>query len=795
MIGASEAETDERPERSRLSQFVRGNGRYVADVKASRVLHAAFARSAVPHGYIRSLDISAALAVPGVTRVLTGPDVAHLDSIPSVYDRPGHNHSRLLPLAQDRVLYVGHAVAVVVASSRSAAARGCRAIRAVIEPVPAIADIDAALAPGAPRLFDQWPDNVIGRSKFVEGDVAAEFANAALVIDGVFESPRCHPLPLETRGLLAEPGPEPDSVVLHTSAQSVHELRRQIAAALRWPEHRLRVLCGDVGGAFGLKIWAYPEDPLIVLLAHELQRPVRWIESRRESFLTSSHGRGQRVRLTAGFDADGRMRGMYATIELDKGADSGPVAMGTALFAAACLPGLYAVPAVDITAIGIVTNRTPTGAYRGYGQPEVNFAVERIMDQAADRLGIDPLQIRSINMVPADKLPCASATGVILDSGDFHALLAQLAEQFGFAKARRDAAAQRANGRLVGVGISTYADLTNLGPASGLSRRFLTSGGFDTATVRMDRDGHVLVYSGQMPMGQGVELALAEVCARELKIPVDHVRVAYGDSNLPYSSFGTGASRGAGVGGSSVLLASRVLSERLKRWGSHLLQVSAEAVELWGGCVRVAADAARSVPISHIASLAYIGADRPDGVEPGLQETVAYDPPGQAASYGMVAAQVEVDRASGSVRLTRLMLAHDCGTQLNPQIVHGQIVGGAAQGVGSALFEEMQYDGHGFPLTSSLHDYCIPLAGDLPDIEIVHASIPAAYSANGAKGAGESGVIGVPAAIANAVQDALGAHAVIDRLPLTCEKILGMLREREPAFEKNSSFPQPTEGK
>lgn len=766
--------------RPALTRFVAGRGQYVADVPVEGALFVEIVRSLVPHARILEIDTAAAQRVNGVVAVVTGADLASVSAQPAIWDLPGQNHSNLKALATDRLLYVGHPYAAVVATSSDAAAEGAEAICLSLEPLSFHLTIDQAMADGALRLYDHWDDNVVATSAWPAGDIAAAFADPAFVVEDRFTTQRVHAVSIEARGVVATPDSDGIGVTLWVSTQSIHQVRASVAVCLDLPEHRVRVIAPDIGGAFGMKSCAYGEETLLAFLALRLQRPVRWIEGRREAFVASTHGRDIRVDIAGAFDEAGHILGIKALVILDKGAEPYGTSIGTAWLAGALLTGPYRVPAVDIVATGVVTNKTPTGAYRGYGQPEGNFAVERMLDLAARRIGIDPAEIRRRNFVSSQDMPFPMHSGIMLDSGRYADLLDATLERFGYDDAVKRAEASRTPRCARGIGIASYAEATNFGPSAICKFIGVSNGGFDTSIVRMEPSGHVRLFIGQTPMGQGLEIALAQLCADILHVPAEDIAVTHGDTmSSPYTAYGSGGSRGAGVGGMSATIAAGRLAERIRRWGAHILEAGVDAVTLAQGGVHVTADPARRVSMGSIAHAAYNGAFVPEGLEPGLEDRAAYDPPALAIAYGSVAVEVSVDLELGKVTVERITFGHDCGVQINPAIVDGQVRGACAQAIGATLFEEIRYDANGLPLTLSLRDYLLPLASDVPAIDLIHFETPAPFTATGVKGVGEAGTIPVPAAIANAVQHALGAGAArLRMLPLSPETVLSAWRNQ-----------------
>jgi carbon-monoxide dehydrogenase large subunit len=544
------------------------------------------------------------------------------------------------------------------------------------------------------------------------------------------------------------------------------------------PENRIRVIAPDVGGAFGVKAVMYPEEALVPYFALTLRRPVRYIEQRDESFVASTPSRAQRIQLELGFAGDGRIVGLRARYLLDLGSAPSTCGAGTGWVTGALLCGPYTVPAIDIQGTVVVTNKTPLGAYRGFGQPEGNFAMERLLDIAARRLGIDAAELRKRNLVPAEEFPYTNAAGMVLDSGDYAAML-DLAIQhpaYRAALAERDAA--RADGRRVGLGLAFYNECTNFGPSGVFPLIGITQGGWDATTIAIEPDGRIRVTLGQTPMGQGVETALAQQAADAFCVDLDEVTVHFGDTaSAHYTGYASGGSSAAGIAGSSLLVAAGKAKDKLREIAAHLLEAAPEDLELVPGGFTVRSSAVPPVSFARIAAAAYQGGNLPSGMEPGLEFLGTFDPVALAFAYGVVIALVELDAATGQVTVRRMIVGHDCGNQLNPAIVEGQIVGGLVQGLGTALLEELPYDEHGHPRAISLRDYPLPLSTDIPEFDLFHTVTPTPFSLNGAKGVGEGGVIASPAAIVNAIQDALPVGAAeITTIPVRPERILDALR-------------------
>lgn len=756
-----------------LERLAAGGGRFLADERAEGELHLVVVRSRHPHARI-AVDATRARAAAGVHAVLTGDDVRDAtEPMGMLWSAPIQQQAPTWCLAGDRVRYVGEPVAAVIAEDPFLAEDAAELVEVAYEPLPLAVEPDDALADGAPRLYEEWDDNVFGRTRFEAGDAAAAIDGAAVVVRGRYESGRVAGLALETRGVRAAWDVTGRSVTMWTSTQSPNQVRASLAATLRIDQARVRVLCPDVGGAFGNKACATVEETLVAFAARVVARPVRWIEDRPEAFVATVHGRGIAVELELGLAQDGAIAGLRATVVLDCGATPYMVGLGTGVVTAAMLTGPYRVTETEAELVAVVTNKTPIGAYRGFGHPEATFAIERALDDGARRLGLDPVEIRRRNLLEPEELPYWTPAMMCLDSGRYGELLDMVAERFDFSRARARASDERAAGKLVGVGLASYVEATNFGPSLTAAMMGIGDPGHDRAVVRMSATGEVTVLTGQMPMGQGLETALAQVAADEVGVPLAAVSVVCGDTQAcPFTGYGSGGSRGAGVAGSAVMVAAQRLRERLRAQAVHLF-AAGDPEQVTDADDGAFADAGgRRLEVAELAAAAYRAADLPAGAEPGLEASYTYDPRAFAFSYGTVAAEVEIDRESGAVAIRRLVFGHDCGPQLNPGLVRGQLEGGVAQAVGASFLEHLPYTAEGQPLVQSLWDYFPPLPANVPPVELLHLETPSPFSLNGAKGVGESGVIPVPAALANAVRDALGADdPVVDSLPMTAERI------------------------
>lgn len=768
------------------ARFVRGAGTYVDDVHHAREATMVVLRSPHAHARIVSIDTSAAAAMDGVYVVATGAEL--FDEIgPQRYlwDLPGQKVGHGRPVTVDKVRHVGEPVAVVVARDQYVAEDARDLIEVVYETLPAVTTLEAALAEDATLLHEEWGDNVQVTAAWpvaIPGlpepaDAGAALAGAHTVVRETFTSARILASSLETRGVVCDYDPTGPQLTIHTSTQSPHQIREGVAAMLGLPENRIRVVAPDVGGAFGMKAVLYPEEALVPYFSLKLRRPVRFTEQRDEAFVASTPSRDQRMDLEVGFDAGGRIVGLRARYLIDLGSAPSTCGAGTGWATGALLCGPYAVPAVDITATAVVTNKTPLGAYRGFGQPEANFPLERLLDLAAPRLGLDPVELRRRNLISPGAFPYTTPTGQLLDSGNYPEMLDLALNRPAYAEMLRERDEARAAGRPAGIGLAFFNECTNFGPSGVFPLIGITTGGWDATSVTVEPDGRVRVVSSQTPMGQDLETAFAQLAADRLGVPMDDVTVWFGDTaSSHYTAYASGASRAAGIAGSSLMVAADKATDKMRRIAAHLLEADPDDVEIAGGSFRVRGAGSPGLSHAAVAAAAYQGGNLPEGMEPGIEALGAFDPQALAFSYGVVVALVVLDPDTGQVAVPRMIFGHDCGTQLNPRIVDAQIIGGALQGQGAALSEEIVYDEDGTPGAVGFSDYLMPLASDMPQLDLFHTVTPTPFALNGAKGVGESGVIAAPAAIVNAIQDALPEGAApVTAIPVLPERVLAGL--------------------
>jgi carbon-monoxide dehydrogenase large subunit len=747
-------------------RLLTGRGRYVEDLRFPGMVHAAFVRSPHAHARVRGVDAAGARAMARVVAVYTARDLPECAKpIPPSIAAPAGFHATAQPVFADPLVrYVGEVVAAVVAEDPYAAADAAAAVLVDYEPLPAAGTVEAALEPSAPRVFESWPDNVAGLSTVRVGDPAAGFAAAHVVVEASLGLARVHGVPIETRGIVATPEGPDGRLTLWTSSQSPYGLRGVIAGAFGLNEEQVRVVVVDTGGGFGIKGHAYAEDLIVAAAARRLGRPVKWAESRREHFLTASPDRGQQHVARLALTREGKITAVATRFTREHGAyvASGEVVTRNTINH---LPGPYRIPSLEVTASNVVTHAVFGGAYRGSGRPEANFVLERLLDRGARALGMDPAELRRRNMIRADEMPYRTGlvyrdgTEVSYDPADylgsFERLLADL-DYEGWRRRQRETAT---SARPIGVGLAAYVQGTGVGP-------------FESADVRIDGTGAVHVHIGVSSQGQSHETTMAQIAAGELGVDPDRVFVVAADTTLlPYGN-GTGGSRVAANAGPSVARTAREVAGKARVVAAEMLECAAADVVLAGGRAHVAGMPQRGVALADLARAAVRSKTLLREERPGLQACGYFAPETVTFAFGAQACAVEVDVETGRVGILRYLAVHDCGRAINPMIVDGQLHGGLAGGIGTALMEDLLYDRDGQLLTGSLMDYAIPTAADLPDFETRSLAFPSTRNDLGIKGVGESAIIAPPAAIANAVEDALHSRGVdVLQVPVTPARV------------------------
>jgi len=747
--------------------LVTGRGRYLDDIAVPGGLHAAFLRSPYAHATIGSVDVSDALALPGIVAIFTGAELSALlpggdrlatglpsSSIAFPLDRP------VLPVAE--TVFVGEPLALIVAESRAEAEDAAEMIDIDLDPLEVAPDLASAVTEGAAPAHRDTPHNRLAQFGFDYGDTDAAFAQAAHVVQGRYEIDRGGAHSLEGRGVLAAPDPLGGGLSVYSSTQTPHALKKHLCRLLALDEDRIRVTAPDLGGGFGPKLVTYPEEIAIAAAARALGRPVRWVEDRREHFLSACQEREQLWEAELALDAAGHILGVRGTLIHDHGAWTArglnvPYASGM------MLPLMYEIPAYHLDITVAVTNRVPVTPVRGAGQPQATYVMERLLDAGAKATGLTRDEIRRRNLVGPEKMPCErplllrSGLPVVLDSGDYPATQAAALDAADWSGFETRRAAARAEGRRLGIGLANYVEGTGRGP-------------YETVTVRVARDGRIKVNTGAAAMGQGVGTVLTQIVASHLGADPTRVDLTLGDTSEPYG-FGGFNSRQTVVAGASAEAAAQAVRKKVLTVAAHLLDLPEDSLDIDGDRVTVTgSNSGKSLTLAEIASAAegLPGYQLPGIDTPGLMATERVVIDGMAFANGCLVAEVEVDEDTGIVRVLRLELAHDCGKMVNPVMVDGQIFGGLAHGLGNALYEKMVFDEDNQPLTGTFADYVMVTSAEMPPVGVTHTETPSPLNALGLKGVGESGVIPTAAAIASAVEDALSDLGVkIDTAPLT----------------------------
>jgi carbon-monoxide dehydrogenase large subunit len=754
-----------RPLRRREDRrLLTGAGRFVDDVQPAGCLHVALVRSPHAHARIDGVGLDAARRAPGVIAVVAGGEVQHLGPMPV---------NRLVPdmkipphpiLAAGRVRAAGTPVAAVVAESAMAARDAAELVDVTYQPLPAAVEAEAALAAGAPALFDEVPGNRSFGRALREGDPSAAFTRAAHRVALRVAAPRLSAVPIEPRSVLASWDGDAEELILWVSCQAPFRIRAEVARLLGLPEAHVRVIAPDVGGGFGVKSGPYREEVLLAWLARRLARPLKWVATRGEDMISTNHGRGSVCQAELALDGDGRILGLRARIASPLGAALMNAAAGPPWNHARLLPGAYAVPACDIEVQGALTPTTSVAAYRGAGRPEAAFCIERLMDAAARATGLDPAEIRRRNFIAPGRFPYRSVTGQVYDSGDYPRALALALETAGYAELRRAQAERRGRGDVVGIGIASYVEPAALGWESG--------------SLKVERSGRVTAITGSSAHGQGHETTFAQVIADRLGVEPDDVVVVHGDTRRGPEGFGTFGSRSVALGGGALARVATELCDKGRRIAARLLEAAAEDVHVVPGGFQVAGVPERRVTWREVAAAAYAGgAALPAGETPGLEASTYFQAEGEVWSHGAVVAAVSIDRDTGRLAIEALVWVDDAGTIVNPLLAEGQLHGSLAQGLGQALLERVAYDERGQLLAGTLMDYALPRADDVPPVRIEKMHTPSPRNPLGAKGLGEAGCIAIPPAIVNAAVDALAPFGVTHLdMPLTSDRLWEAMR-------------------
>ncbi len=764
-------------------RLITGSATYTADIVLPGMLHAAMLRSPYAHARIQSIDTSAAAQASGVVAVYTAADTeGEIGAAPCAWLLPnsGLKIAEYRCIAKDTVRYVGDIVAVVVAESASQAHDALELIEVDYEPLPAVVQPQQSAADGAPQLHAEIEGNQAFHWTVTGGgDIDAAFKAADVVVRERIVQQRLIPNAMEPRAALASYTQATGELTLWNTTQNPHIVRFLCSLVAGVPEDRLRVIAPEVGGGFGSKIAVYPGDFITVFCSKKLGVPVKWVESRSENYQATTHGRDHIQEIEVAATSDGKITGLRATVWAGMGAYLSTAAPGIpTILHGLMLSGVYDIPAIHEDVYGLYTNTTPVEAYRGAGRPEATFMVERLADALAAKLGLDPAEVRRRNFIPPFDNGHDVVTGLTYDSGNYGQALAKLLDEAGYDSLRAEQAEARKAGRYLGLGLSTYVEICGLGPSQVAGAIGFQGGLWESAILRFHPSGKVHVMIGASPHGQGEETTFAQIVSSELGVPTDDVRIIHGDTDNTPMGWGTYGSRTTAVGGAALALAARKIRDKAKIIAAHLLEAAVEDMEYEDGKFFVKGSPDSSKTIQDIALMANVAWNMPEGVEAGLEATSFYDPPNFVFPYGAHLAVVEVDPETGNVELQRYVAVDDCGPQINPVIVEGQVHGGIVQGIGQALWEEGVYDEDGQLLTGSMLDYALPRADRLPDIEVHSTVTPSPHHPLGVKGIGEAGTIASTAAVYNAVIDALepfGVQAV--GMPLTPERVWRSIQE------------------
>ena len=766
------------------ARFITGAGQYTDDVTLPGTVYASFVRSPYAHARIRGITTGAARAMPGVHAVYTGKDLSTsgVNPIPPGWLIPDMQIAAHHPLAIDAARYVGDAVAVVIADSPYLAKDAAEAVEVDYEELPAVANAVKALESGAPQLHDNAPGNLCFHWSL--GDQAATdaaVAGAARVVKQRVVNQRLAPVAIEPRASLASYTRATDELTLWVTSQNPHVHRLIMGAfVLGVPEQKFRVIAPDVGGAFGSKIFIYPEEVVTSWVTRQLHRPVKWTAERRESFMTDSHGRDHVSDVEMAFDANSHLVALRVKTVANVGAylTLFAPAIPTYLYGT-LLSGVYRIPAIHVDVDAVYTNTTPVDAYRGAGRPEACYLIERVMDVAAHELGVDPVELRRRNFIPSDAFPYQTPVALLYDSGNYDGALSRALQMVDYAGFRARQAEARKQGKYLGIGMSCYIEACGIAPSQVVGSLGAQAGLWESATVRVHPTGKVTVFTGSHSHGQGHETAFAQLAADELGIGIDDVEVVHGDTGRVPFGMGTYGSRSLAVGGSAIHLSIEKIKDKGRKLAAHLLEAAPEDMEYTNGKFTVKGSPDRGKSFGEVALAAYLAHSMPQGMEPGLDETSFYDPSNFTYPFGTHIAVVEIDGDTGAVKLDRFVAVDDFGNVVNPMIVEGQMHGGIAQGTAQALWEEVAYDDNGQLLTGSLMDYGVPKADMLPMYETDRTVTPSPVNPLGVKGAGEAGCIGSPPAVVNAVVDALAPFGVTHLdMPLTPARVWRAMQQK-----------------
>jgi carbon-monoxide dehydrogenase large subunit len=757
-------------------RLIQGLASYLDDLTLPGQLHAALLRSPYAHARINSIKTDAARACPGVVGVFVGADVNQACGvIPCAALMPDQKAPQHTVLASDRVYFVGHPVAVVVAADRYAAQDALDLIEVDYEALPVVSDPEKALAKDSPLTHPHLGTNLAFTWTLAQGDLAASFRQADRVIKQRMVHQRLIPMAIEPRGCLASWHRGEQSLTLYTSTQIPHLVRTLLPGMIGVPENKLRVVAPEVGGGFGSKLNLYAEEALCSHLAMRLGAPVKWIETRRENASATIHGRDQIGEYEVAVKKDGTVLAVKARTIADLGAYNQLLTPAIPTLTGSMLSGCYKLKAVRMDLLGVYTHKMATDAYRGAGRPEATYTIERLMDLIAAELALDRVQIRQKNFPKPAEFPFSTATGLTYDSGNYQGALKKAQELAGWTKLLQQQAAARKAGALFGIGLSTYVEICALGPS-----KMMAAGGWEWGCVRIEMSGKVTVITGATPHGQGQETSFAQISADALGVPIEDIVVLRGDTAVAHYGRDTYGSRATVIGGTAILMCIDKVVAKARRLASHLLGAKEKNVEFKQGRFSVKGSPKKTLDWKQLAAEAYVAKNLPKNFEPGLEASSFFEPPNCTYPFGTHIVAVEVSRETGEVRILKYVAVDDCGPQINPLLVEGQVQGGIAHSLGQVLFERAVYDENGQLLTGEFMDYPLPRAKDIPDYVMDSTVTPSPSNPMGIKGVGEAGTIGATPAITNAIIDALSPLGIrhLD-LPLTPEKVWRAIQKKK----------------
>ncbi len=763
-------------------RLITGRASYTDDIKLPGMLHAAILRSPYAHANICAIDVSAAQEQAGVVAVYTGADTEGvLNGLPCAWLIPGSDLKTPAhpAIAKDKTRYVGDAVAVVVAQSRYQAEDALEHISVEYEPLDAVINPKEAAQDGAPQLHDDVPNNVAFTWAVVGGDADEAFAQADVVVRDTITLQRLIANPMEPRSAIAQWFAPMGELTLWSTTQNPHIARFLTSVVTGVPEHKVRVIAPEVGGGFGSKIPYYPDEAVAAFCSMQLGVPVKWTETRSENYLITTQGRDHIEEVEMAATSDGKITGLRTTVYAGLGAYLSTASPGIpTILHGLMYSGPYDIANISGTVYGVFNNGTPVDAYRGAGRPEATTLIERLVDLVAAEIGADPVNVRRKNFIPKFENGHDVATGITYDSGDYEATLDACLAAADYRSLREAQAQARSEGRRVGVGVAAYVEICGLGPSQVAGAVGFQGGLWESAIVRFHPTGKVNVMVGSSPHGQGEETTFAQIIANEVGVEVDDVEVIHGDTDLTPMGWGTYGSRTTAVSGAAVAVAARKIKEKSKALAAHLLEAATEDIEYEDGRFFVRGSPDQHKTIQDIALMANVAWNMPEGMEPGLEASAFYDPPNFTFPFGAHIAVVEVDADTGRIDLQQYYAVDDCGAQINPMIVEGQVHGGIVQGVGPALWEGVVYDEQGQPLTGTMLDYALPRADGFPELNVQSNTTPSPHHPLGVKGIGEAGTIASTITVYNAVMDALRPLGVtrVD-MPLTPEKVWRAMRD------------------